>query len=211
MQTREKMNKTKIDWGIKNLYTWNPVVGCKNGCFYCYAKKIRQRFNPEIPFDVIVNYDERLEEPLKVKNPITIFVGSMTDLFADWMPICNIQKILRIVAKCPQHCFIFLTKSPINYKYYKFPINCILGATITSKNEIYKLDQLRNNNCNGLFLSIEPILSDFEGINFDGISKIIVGAMTGSGAIETKPEWINSIIHHNVFYKNSCNNFKKCY
>ncbi len=35
------MNKTKIEWCD---YTWNPVTGCLNGCEYCYAKKIVQRF-----------------------------------------------------------------------------------------------------------------------------------------------------------------------
>ncbi len=35
------MNKTKIEW---TDYTWNPVVGCKNGCWYCYAKRMNDRF-----------------------------------------------------------------------------------------------------------------------------------------------------------------------
>ena len=35
------MNKTKIEWCDA---TWNPVVGCKHGCDYCYAKRIAARF-----------------------------------------------------------------------------------------------------------------------------------------------------------------------
>lgn len=35
------MNKTKIEWCDT---TWNPVVGCKHGCDYCYAKRIAARF-----------------------------------------------------------------------------------------------------------------------------------------------------------------------
>ena len=35
------MNKTKIEWCD---YTWNPVVGCKTGCDYCYAERMNKRF-----------------------------------------------------------------------------------------------------------------------------------------------------------------------
>lgn len=35
------MNKTKIEWCD---CTWNPVVGCKHGCEYCYARRIAERF-----------------------------------------------------------------------------------------------------------------------------------------------------------------------
>jgi len=71
------MNKTKIEYVN---YTWNPLAGCKRGCSYCYARKIHQRFHPDIPFEQIVNYDERLEQPLKIKKPSRIFAGSMSDI-----------------------------------------------------------------------------------------------------------------------------------
>ena len=32
---------TKIDWADA---TYNPVTGCKNGCQYCYARRIAERF-----------------------------------------------------------------------------------------------------------------------------------------------------------------------
>ena len=35
------MNKTDIEWADM---TWNPVVGCKHGCEYCYARRIAERF-----------------------------------------------------------------------------------------------------------------------------------------------------------------------
>ena len=35
------MQKTKIEWADS---TWNPVTGCLNGCSYCYARKIAERF-----------------------------------------------------------------------------------------------------------------------------------------------------------------------
>lgn len=35
------MNKTKIEWADS---TWNPVTGCLNGCPYCYAERIANRY-----------------------------------------------------------------------------------------------------------------------------------------------------------------------
>ena len=35
------MQKTDIEWADM---TWNPVVGCKHGCEYCYARRIAKRF-----------------------------------------------------------------------------------------------------------------------------------------------------------------------
>ena len=39
------MQKTKIEWCDS---TWNPVTGCLNGCPFCYAKKIAERFGKDI-------------------------------------------------------------------------------------------------------------------------------------------------------------------
>ena len=35
------MQATKIEWCNS---TWNPVTGCLQGCHYCYAKRIAERF-----------------------------------------------------------------------------------------------------------------------------------------------------------------------
>ncbi len=35
------MNRTGIEWarlGLETGFTFNPIVGCTNGCQYCYAK-----------------------------------------------------------------------------------------------------------------------------------------------------------------------------
>jgi hypothetical protein len=43
------MNRTKIDWknpkeGWRLDMTWNPIVGCRHGCNYCYARRMNDRF-----------------------------------------------------------------------------------------------------------------------------------------------------------------------
>lgn len=53
------------------------------------------------------------------------------------------------------------------------------------------------------FVSVEPMMSDFTGVYFDGIELVILGAMTGPGAIPVQPEWIKSVKHPNIFLKDN--------
>lgn len=178
-------------------YTWNPVVGCKNGCPYCYARRIRKRFNPDIPFEQITNYDERLNEPLKLKKPSKIFVGSMTDLFADWMPKYNVKYILEIVNQCPQHTFQFLTKNPKGYASFDFPENCWLGETITEwRDSLYGISPFNFSQNIIRFVSFEPLLGNIRISEKYPYDWVIIGAMTGPGSQKYQPkkEWIDEIV-----------------
>lgn len=192
------MNKTKIEWCD---YTFNPVTGCKHGCKYCYASKIAIRFtghfNPTF-------HPKRLKDKMP-KKPSKIFVCSMADLFGDWVPSDWIEQILmRVVCQNPQHTFMFLTKNPKRYSEYGFPSNTMLGVTINTKNDLERMEILtKQKRQDSLFVSIEPLLDDFTGVDFSGVDLIIVGAMTGAGAIKPKREWIESIKHRNIFYKDN--------
>lgn len=193
-------------------YTWNPVVGCKNGCWYCYGRRIRKRFHPEIPYEQITNYDERLQEPLKLKKPSRIFVGSMTDLFAEWMPKYNVQNVLDIAQFCPQHTFQFLTKNPKRYFEFIMTGNCWLGVTITNSQEAKNIFDQWNLDMQHLkYISFEPLLGDIElpepRYIIDSVLRrikwIIIGAMTGPGSQKCQPktEWIQNILTQADKYK----------
>ena len=183
------MNKTKIEWCD---YTWNPVVGCKRGCSYCYAKKMNDRFRWLSDFKELQYYPKRRTEPSKVKTPSKIFVGSMSDI-AFWDNTW-INNILVTCMKCDWHEFMFLTKSPSVYGNWNFSKNCWLGVTAEiPQNEILKsyIENISHLN-NKTFVSIEPLLGTTCKIPKE-IDLIIVGAMTGPKAIKPKPEWIQSI------------------
>ena len=100
------MNKTKIDWATMS---WNPVTGCRHGCPYCYARRTATRFNagledpaplagglhmlPEkikatpYPYGFEPTLHRyRLGQPQNTKEPQTVFVCSMADLFGRWVP-----------------------------------------------------------------------------------------------------------------------------
>lgn len=63
----------------------------------------------------------RLAEPLGWKRPRTVFVNSMSDLFHEAVPFEFIDRVFAVMALCPQHTFLVLTKRPermAEYFYY---------------------------------------------------------------------------------------------
>lgn len=209
------MNKTNIDW--KNLtHTWNPIVGCRNGCEYCYARKLHDKrhkayFKGKVlpvqyakPFDTIQFFPERLLECKPTQKPRTIFVGSICDIFSPGVDMYWVQQIIDTARKCPQHTFMFLTKLPVGYMEFDWPVNCWLGATIESEDEYWrKIPLVGHNSNNKKFVSIEPILSGFDMNLFTGIDLIIIGA-DSTPCVPVPPlEWILSVKHPNIWYKNS--------
>lgn len=122
-------DKSKIEWTDAS---WTPIrarnkvtgkVGwhCEHvssGCEHCYSETINVgRFGTGLPFkpghrkDVEIFLDEKmLLAPLKWKKPRMIFVCSMTDLFAEFVPDEWIDRVSAVMAICPQHKFQVLTK-----------------------------------------------------------------------------------------------------
>ena len=183
------MNKTKIEWAD---YTWNPVTGCKNECWYCYAKKLFTRFNKS--FEPTF-HPERLEEPLKLTKPAKIFCCSVSDLFAEWTKPEWREEVLKVIEKAPKFLtFQLLTKQPhlINFNY-KFPSNVWLGVTVTESGEANKIDHLRRLNAKTKFVSFEPLLGHVN-MNLDGIDWIIIGKLTGSRQVRLDPLWVKHLI-----------------
>lgn len=209
------MNKTKIEW---TDYTWNPITGCKTGCGYCYGRRIRKRFHPDAPWDEIMYFDERLDEPIKLKKPSRIFVCSMSDLFGKWISGAFREYIFDTIRRCPQHTFQFLTKYPLRYCDFAFPGNCWIGITHTGETPegyIYdgKMDSkviIAFEKHKNTFLSCEPLLGDSISIP-TSCKWVIIGAMTGprSESYQPRIEWIENILSQAiklnipVFMKNS--------
>ncbi len=220
------MNNTKIEWCDS---TWNPVTGCLHGCEYCYARQMTSRFKgydkiilPDTsiskgrhvleepaekngaiapyPFDFEPTFHRYLlNKPRKWRKPRTIFVGSMADLFGDWVPGEWIEQVFNACKKAPKHRYLFLTKNPERYvgldRNGKLPRNANMwyGSTMTTQRANFLIDRTRNT-----FLNIEPLLSDFPPENTipkSCINWIIIGAETGNRKDKVVPEkeWIDNI------------------
>jgi len=192
------MQKTKIEWCD---YTLNPIVGCKHGCSYCYAKKMNDRFH------FVNKWEEPEEKPLtyigaretldRSDSSKTIFVGSMSDMFGDWVRSGIIHDAIWEARCNPRHTFMFLTKNPKRYMDFIFSENVMLGMTYTGDNACLDIDLI--NFMMGVkhqrkFLSIEPLLGFIPGIPDSNLLElVIVGAQTGSNKIVPEQKWIESV------------------
>ena len=108
-------NATAIEWTDA---TWNPVTGCTKisaGCDYCYAERFSERFRGtrghpfENGFDLTLR-PERLEQPLRWREPRMIFVNSMSDLFHKEIPNEFIGRVCDTMERAHWHTFQVLTK-----------------------------------------------------------------------------------------------------
>jgi len=187
------MNKTKIEW---TDYSWNPIVGCKHGCWYCYARRLAKRFPKNFPngFEPTF-YPERLDQPTKVKKPSKIFVCSISDLFAPWTRKKWREAVLKAIKECPvKHTFQLLTKNPEWIGNYKFPDNAWVGTTATQLSERHNIKEIKNINARVKFVSFEPLLGSFRNLDLNGIDWVIIGKLTGSKKIKLDPFWVSYLI-----------------
>ena len=198
------MNKTNIEFCD---FTWNPVVGCLIGCWYCWARKFNYRFNKESEFTVPKFFPNRLQRPGLIRKPSKIFVCSMGDIFSPGVKDDWIRQILEVVQENPDHTFQFLTKRPQRYAEFDFPRNVWLGTSISTHHDFWRLMQLNLCGCSYVtFVLVEPIMSYMHGVDFSKIDFLFVGSLTGyPGTTTHNFEWASSIEHHNIIYKE---NFK---
>jgi len=160
------------DWtsGDKGT-TWNPLGGeCHHNCTYCYRKTMMDKF-PQLN-DKYSGHPKIYERELKkrFKSNQTVFVCSMTDLFAENIPSKFITDILRVTRKFPDTTFLFQSKNPCRFGDFEwfFPPRTILGTTIETDNYPEaristamkpKLRALCMSNIRGTkMISIEPIM-----------------------------------------------------
>ena len=178
------MNKTKIEWCD---FTWNPITGCTNNCFYCYASRIYKRFKRSF---APTFHPEKIFEPEKLKTKSIIFCGSTTDLYDPMVKAIWREEVYKTIKDNDNHIFIVLTKQPHNIPDgEERPSNLWIGLTITNqadwneKSEIYKRKiKVRR------LLNFEPLLEEVY-IPYMFADWVIIGGLTKSNR-KTDVNWV---------------------
>ncbi len=187
------MNRTKIEW---THYTWNPVTGCLNTCWYCYVRRMEEKYGysrlPQF-------HEDRLQAPRTARPGSRILVCSTADLFAPWIPDEWITRVREVVLTRSDVTFQFLTKFPERYARWGWPWYCWLGTTVESPEHVDRLEALARLP-NLRFVSFEPLLDDVApGLQAGMMAQlkwIIIGAITGGRREAYLPHrtWITGLI-----------------
>lgn len=185
--------------------TWNPVTGCTKvsaGCANCYAEKMALRLramgqaNYANGFEVTL-HDKALELPLRWRNPQTIFVNSMSDLFHDDVPTDFIKQVFRVMNKASRHRFQILTKRSERLLEISPKViwtkNIWAGVSVENRDYLYRMDHLRGVAASVKFVSMEPLIGPVGVVDLTGINWVIVGGESGPGARPIEANWVREV------------------
>jgi protein gp37 len=140
-------------------------------------------------------HPERLNDLGKTKKPQTIFVCSMADLFGEWVPYEWQHTVFDMCRRSPQHTHAFLTKNPYGMRdalknwIRDHPDdarnieNWWFGASAgdrgySNEGQYDPVAALRYIPSKNLFVSMEPLLIDYNPIYYGDIKQVIIGAQT---------------------------------
>jgi protein gp37 len=193
--------------------TWNPTTGCDRispGCDHCYAMTLAKRLKAmgsskyqldgdsrtSGPGFKLTCHDDALDIPRTWRQPRTVFVNSMSDLFHDDVPLEFIQRVFNVMRETPRHTYQVLTKRAQRLTRIAgeidWPSNVWMGVSIESQRYAFRADRLRRVPAAVRFLSVEPLLGPVD-VDLAGIDWVIVGGESGTHARPIDPAWVMAI------------------
>ena len=171
MNQRREVEMTRMFKSVKGK-PWNPVIGCRHWCAYCWARDLSERMQKQ-GGKYKDGFEPRFfpkEMERKFKPGQFIFVVDMGDLFGSWVPVEWIRQVLDAIKMWPETDFLLMTKNPKRYHEFELSENVVLGTTLESNREYdgtiapcpwsrYETFSEHPHPCK--FVSIEPIM-DFD-------------------------------------------------
>ena len=215
---------TEIQWTdltrnpIKEASGGNYCIPISPGCKNCYASLLNSRgtrfggngrrfgVRPEGHPEMTLNID-MLESWARMTKPKKIFVGSMTDIFGEWVPDWMLFALFLAMAQSPFQTFQVLTKRPERAAEVigswlrhvgrgQLPANIWLG--ISAENQATYDERIKwLNRCLAQvrFLSLEPLLGPINLGDIKDVDWVIVGGESGPRARPLDLEWIWDILY----------------
>ncbi len=199
-------DRSAIEWTNS---TWNPVTGCTKisaGCDNCYAERFAERFRgvPGHPYEMgfdLTPRPERLDQPLRWRQPRMSFVNSMSDLFHKHVPWDFVDDVFESMERADWHVFQILTKRSsrmrdyVNRRYANSdaPPNLWFGVSVEDGSKTSRIRHLRQASATIRFLSIEPLLGPIGELDLSVIVWVIVGGDSGPRARPMDPKWVRNI------------------
>jgi len=203
--------------------TDNPIVvessgghWCRKvseGCLNCYAETMNN--SPSFSFASGLRYrgeapslalkSDVLDSWRRAKKPAKRFVGSMTDIFGEWVPREWHVEILDAMMDAPSQTFLFITKRPLVMKkaidewcrlrgLSRLPDNIWCGVTMENqKRAEERIPILLEIPAKIRFITAEPLLSEIR-IPLDGVDWVMVGGETGPRARPCDVNWIRTFV-----------------
>ncbi|BCJ90002.1 hypothetical protein IZ6_07370 [Terrihabitans soli] len=242
---------TKIEWArhpkTGKSASWNPILAqtrtgklgyhCEKkspACANCYAENFNMRRLPErgtgLPFkpghmangDVKLVLDRAaLLKPLEWNASRGVFVCSMTDLFAEFVPDTFIDQIFAVMALSPHHVFFVLTKRPDRMRAWceeegariwglrrafqtmgcapnrlEWPLpNVWMGTSVEDQEwAMHRMDDLLATPAALHWISAEPLLGPlFLDRWIDRLGWVVTGGESGRNARPSHPAWFRSL------------------
>ena len=218
--------------------TWNVVVGCSRvsaGCDNCYAISECQRMsgNPAItkkhgvnPYEKLVHirndkidfsgklhfFEDRLNEPLRVKRPTVWFVNSLSDVYHPEVSLDVLKRIFDVMNRADWHIFDILTKRADRMAELSSQLtwtqNIWQGVTFEGiptnmpdgqrKRVLARISALRDHPAHVKFVSFEPLIGPIpQGLDLTGIDWAFFGGESHPTISQARPmelRWLRDAI-----------------
>lgn len=191
------------------------MTGCtqiSDGCDHCYAltlahTKVRDSYLRGTPVkDTPGNradpfaprfWENRLDQPLRWRTPMRIFVNSMSDIFHAHFSVEQIGRVFEVMNKAHRHQFQILTKRPERAlrlaHHFNWTPNIWMGATLEKPEYGRRVAALSQIPTGIHFLSCEPLLGPVHTVNFRHIEWVIGGGESGIGFRPFELAWARDL------------------
>jgi protein gp37 len=215
---------------------WGIVQGCSPaspGCLHCWSAaeaNIRQHQKNPIIRDQYAGLTHKVNGVPTFNGTVRLNPGALDiplkrtkpTVFAAWNDIAHdevsdefFKEFIDVVASCPQHTVLALTKRPLGLAarlrgleiegaitgiqrddgtIAAWPLeNLWCGLTVCNQKESYEKQSDFRKIPGKKFLSLEPLLSDIPCLMLDGIDALLCGGETGPHARPMHPDWVGSV------------------